>query len=195
MQRHKLPLMERLVGIARPSASALTTPQDFPADATIMPESPQLLLPSASDKKAFQELMASLAQAVDTLRAQRAQTPAEIAQASVELGIAIAERLLETEIAADRQRLDRIVRTALERIPSNRAVVLRAHPDDVALVRQQMENSPPDRRDDLIAFQPDGAIPRGQIKLEADEVFVEWDTQRALADLRNALVEETITEA
>ena len=42
-----------------------------------------------------------------------------------------------------------------------------------------------------LSFRPDKACERGQLKIEADEWFVDFDTQRSLTELRDRLLEET----
>lgn len=91
----------------------------------------------SEDGKTLQDLMLVLGQHVEELRGRHRHTIDEIANHCVELGVILAERLLCTEITANRQRLDRIVRQALERLPVVPSVTVRGHPDDIALLETQ----------------------------------------------------------
>jgi flagellar biosynthesis/type III secretory pathway protein FliH len=62
---------------------------------------------------ALTQAAAALAQAVEALEMERESCAAELARASVELGIGIARRLVRTELAADQHDIEAIVREVL----------------------------------------------------------------------------------
>ena len=137
-------------------------------------------------------LRESLERLAETIRERTERQNAEISRTAVELGVALAERLLLAEIAADRQRIDRIVEASLQRMPPSSAVTVRCHPRDLELLERPRENEGADRP--ALKLRPDPSVERGRLKLESDEWFVEWDTNRALAELRYVLLEEIVTE-
>jgi flagellar biosynthesis/type III secretory pathway protein FliH len=191
MHRHKVWLPARLTGVTRapsapsaPAASLAATPAHEPA-----PIQPCL------DPQTLRTVLAELARLGQEMQTRDQRVLGEVARLSVELGTAIAERLVGAELAANRQRLDRIVRGALERMQAARSVVLRGHPDDLALLERQIaEHQELDHYRDVLSCRPDESFQRGQWKLEADEWFIEWDTPRSLAELRAALIEETFMD-
>jgi flagellar biosynthesis/type III secretory pathway protein FliH len=122
------------------------------------------------------------------------QSVADLSRLSVDLAATLAERLLQTEITADRQRLDRIVQGALARLPAARAVTVRGHADDIALLDKQVANNDELSREAL-TLRKDVTLPRGRIVVEAGDFFVEWDTSKCLAELRAALDEANLTDA
>src|SRR6185312_4212685 len=127
--------------------------------------------------------LASFRSIADEMQLQRRRAIDELAPLCVELSLAVAEHLLKSEVEVDRQRLDRIVAQALERVPSCRAVTVRAHPADIALLeRQCAEHVDLARYRPVLALQGDDTFQRGQLRLEADEWFVDWDTPRALGE-------------
>jgi flagellar biosynthesis/type III secretory pathway protein FliH len=147
---------------------------------------------AVADAKALRTLVAELTSLIQQTRARDRQALDEVARLSVELGTALAERLLNVEIAANRQRLDRIVATALERMQTSRTIAVRGHPADLALLERQMAEQPDlARYRGVLTLRREETLQRGQIKLEADELFIAWDTPRCLAELRAALLEET----
>ena len=52
----------------------------------------------------------------------------------------------------------------------------------------------PERYGDRLVMRREEDFKRGQIKVETDECFMEWDTNRCLAELRSALLEETLLD-
>jgi flagellar biosynthesis/type III secretory pathway protein FliH len=140
------------------------------------------------DLLATRKMLAELGRVVEKLRAQENGAIEKVAHTAVELGVALAERLVNTEIANDRQRLDRIVRDALERMTPARAITVRGHADDLALLQRQLAEQ---AEIGTLTFRPEKTCERGQLKIEADEWFIEFDTQRSLTELRERLLEET----
>jgi flagellar biosynthesis/type III secretory pathway protein FliH len=176
MHRHTIPLRLRFAGV-KPGTVVAPTEPPTPAPPTILP--------------ALGDLLAALGRILQEARKQDADARREVALHTVELAVALAEHLLKTEIAADRQRLDRIVTHALERIASRGKVTLRANTEDAALLSRQLaENEELAQARGLLTVQADGSLPRGQLTLDAADCFVEWNTQRSLAELRNVLLEE-----
>ncbi len=189
----------RLSSIVRAAAVEVACPEPPPPP----PPTPLLIQPSkdalaaaeAREAQALRDLLAALGHQVQELRGRRQQSIGEIARLSVELAAVLAEDLVKTEIGADRQRLDRIVRGALERVPTVKAVTVRGHPDDIALLEKQLANHEDLQAcGEMLTLRPDGAVARGRLTLEASEFFVEWDTASCLTELRGALLEATHTD-
>jgi flagellar biosynthesis/type III secretory pathway protein FliH len=197
MHRHNVILKSRLVGVAR--APALTPAVSVAAPATDTPVShpsaPLAASPPAVDASVVGSILADLADLAQKIKTQEQRTLGEVAQMTVELAAALAQRLVGAAIAADRQRLDSIVVSALEKMPSAHAVVVRGHPADLALLERllaEQADLAPHR--EILTLRPDESCVRGQLKLEADDWFIEWDTQRSLAEMRAALLDETFTD-
>ncbi len=182
----KLKLSGRLLRV-RESAAAVAPPAAAPPPVTL-PVQPFL------DIQALRNDLSELARRARDVQA-RAKSAADVAQLSVELGVAIAERLLGAEIAADRQRLDRVVTGVLEKMPATRSATVRGQPKDLALLQVQLSGHADwATYRDLLHFRPDETCERGRFKIESDDWFVEWDTQRCLTELRSALLEELFAE-
>ena len=198
MHHRKLLLKGRLSGVALgPRKEA---PEPAPAPVMVPKEIapaplPALPAPPPVDTSMLRLLMEELNRLVERLRRQHRDASAEIAQAAVELGVAVAERVVHVEIQADRQRLDRIIRDALERMTPTTSVRVRGSADDLALLERQLaEHADLQPHRHLLAFHPEKGAGRGELKLDADEWFVEWDTQRSLAELRGALIDEVFAD-
>jgi flagellar biosynthesis/type III secretory pathway protein FliH len=182
-------LMSRANRIVRASSiEVAAAPRAEPPEPPAPPESIVELAPVAesADALAMRALIVTLESLIEQTRMQRRQTSGELARMAVELAVSLAERLIQSEIAADRQRLDRIVRQALLRLPNAKAITVRAHPDDVALLEMQRA-----AEGEGLAFRADASCARGQLILENSDFFVEWDTVTCLAELRKVLLEES----
>ncbi len=204
MHRHNVILKARLAGVARvsspPVSVEVSDAKDLSLDrlapaAPVAPTSLTPALPPALDAAALSSLVAELADLAHKAKMRESRALGDLAQASVELAAAIAERLIGTAIAADRQRLDRIVLDALERMQPARAVGVRGHPSDLALLERLLsEHTDLGRYREILTFREDEACVRGQLRVEADDWFIDWDTPRSLAEIRAALLDETFTD-
>jgi flagellar biosynthesis/type III secretory pathway protein FliH len=180
------------VSIAAKTNSSPPVANDVLSFAPPLLVEPSKPAPTAADILALHNLVAELGSVIEKLKTQESATIDSIAQATVELAVALAERLLTAEIAADHQRLDRIVRDALERMQPARTITVRGQADDLSLLQRQIAE-----HDELLGsrtaltFRTEKACERGQLKIEADDWFVEFDTQRSLTELRDRLLEET----
>jgi hypothetical protein len=180
LHRHTLTLPGRLSGVApAPLVSAVPEP---PAP------------PKVDDGITWKSFQTGLDAALADVRTWRRDVGSELARVSVTLATAIAERLLETEIAVNRQRLDRIVQRSLEQMQAAQAIVVRGHPDDLSLLRRQLDaHSLIGHSDDLV-LRADATLKRGQLKIETDEWFLEWDTQRCVSELHELLQEAIVAD-
>jgi flagellar biosynthesis/type III secretory pathway protein FliH len=187
-------LTSRFSHIVRASAIEVAGPATaLPQEQTPVMETNETSLqsrPDPADVEALRALIKAMHTHVEEWRSQRRQTAAEISRIAVEIGVAIAERLLCNEIKTDRQRLDRIVRLSLGRLPAARAVIVRAHPNDVALL--QSNEAFDASVSDTLTLRADTGCARGHLILECGEFFVEWDTMKSLAELRKTLLEESL---
>ena len=190
MHRKTIKLGGLLRGIAiAPSAKAqLPEPSEVLPFAKTPNPAPAEPVPDPAELLATRNMLAELGRMVEKLRAHEHAAIEEIAHTAVELGVALAERLVNAEIVSDRQRLDRIVRDALERMTPARAITVRGHASDLALLQRQLAEQ---GEIGALTLRPEKACERGQVKIEADEWFIEFDTQRSLAELRERLLEET----
>jgi flagellar biosynthesis/type III secretory pathway protein FliH len=197
MYRRTIKLGKPLAGLSIASSATSDSAPRVPASRNGLSLAPPshaapVTSPDSADVQVLRNLLAELGTAVEKLRAQENTMIDAVAQATVELAVALAERVLSAEIAADRQRLDRIVRDALERMQPARAITVRGHADDLDLLQRQIaEHDELRTARTVLTFRADKACERGQLKVEADEWFVEFDTQRSLTELRDRLQEET----
>jgi flagellar biosynthesis/type III secretory pathway protein FliH len=148
---------------------------------------------SADDGLLLRQCIGEFEKLIAKLRLRESTTIDSLAQATVELAVTLAERLMNEAIAADRQRLDCVVRDALERLQPARKVTISGHADDIALLQRQLNEDVPSVQADL-AFRVEKGRMRGQLKIETEDLFVDFDPQRSLNELRERLLEETFAD-
>lgn len=182
-----IPLPARLSAVALGAAVAPPAPPEpEPEPAPPPPE------PVALDHERVQALLDRLSSVVADL-ADKQRTPLdEIQQAAVELGMAVAERLIYERIRAGEFGIEAIVQATLDRFPPQASVTVYLHPDDLALLQQRLGEAGDSFfgacRIERIA---DTAIPRGDCKAQAGELMVWSALRRSLAELREQLLADS----
>ena len=76
-----------------------------------------------------------------------------------------------------------------------RTVGVHGHPLDLALLERLLtDHADLGRYRDMLTFRQDASCVRGQLRVDADDWFIEWDTARSLAEIRAALLDETFMD-
>lgn len=101
----------------------------------------------AEAREGLREVSRSLAAVHDRLRALETETRARAEECIVDLSVALARRILETEVSQDPAAILRIAKTALAALPSPEEVTIRVHPDQAGLLQAH--------RDELIEATPE----------------------------------------
>jgi flagellar biosynthesis/type III secretory pathway protein FliH len=142
------------------------------------------------DRHQFQEILAHLA---DRLRAQHAQDrpPLDALRIlAVELGVAIAGRLIHEKIAADAYGIEDIVHGALDRLHVKHGATVLLHPDDLALLERRLGGDLGTLcTDQRVQFRADAVLARGACKVQAGDVSVWSSLQAQLREVRDMLLE------
>jgi flagellar biosynthesis/type III secretory pathway protein FliH len=142
------------------------------------------------DRKAFRTLMAHLAERVQQQHAQERPPLDELRILAVELGIAIAARLVHETIAADAYGIESLVRGAVERLHGKQAATVHLHPDDLALLERRLGGDHVALHADMpVQFRADANLGRGSCKAQAGDVSVWASLQKQLWEIRDRLLE------
>lgn len=112
----------------------------------------------------------------------------EIERALVDLAAAIARRILHQELSGAPEQVLAMVRDALSGLPPQlRSVRLRVHPEDAALLREQLV-APPDVKD--FEIQPDGTLKRGDCRVFTESALIDARLDRRVRVIAQALAGE-----
>jgi flagellar biosynthesis/type III secretory pathway protein FliH len=182
---------ESLAGPAQhaPQASAVdpdSAPEAVPDDDRLVAELEGNL---EEDRQAFQTSIEAVGDAIRGLQADQRGVADVVQSSAVELGVAIASRLLHQKIAANDFAVEEIVREVVKRLEMAESIVLRLHPDDLALLRRRL-GDPPQLTDNgpEIAFVPDDTLQRGACHASAGDVSVASRLETQIADIRDHLL-------
>jgi flagellar assembly protein FliH len=145
----------------------------------------------AHAEKGLQELAASVKSATERLQALETACRARADEMVVTLALAVAERVLHAEIARDPAAMLPVVRNALALLPSPGDVVIRIHPDAVALLqahRDALQDAFPDAKNLRIVGDP--VVSAGGCMVDTPHSLVDATFPTQLDEARRRLREE-----
>jgi flagellar biosynthesis/type III secretory pathway protein FliH len=88
----------------------------------------------------FQPALAALAAAASALEEQRASVAAELERRAVDLGLALAAKVVAGALEAEPERVVESVRGALRGIVERERIIVLVNPEDMELVREAMDD-------------------------------------------------------
>jgi flagellar assembly protein FliH len=186
---HARPIVfpSRLASVTR------TGPVDPPPAPVAIPEAPPppvALGPDPQEVEAVRRVIAQLGEASRRLAAQRLEAVEELQRLALELGMAVAARLVHTHIAAGAFGVEDLVRSALAHLPTASAVTVALHPDDLALLQARLGADVATLAVDTeLRILPDASLGRGDCRAQAGELTVCADLRRQLSEIRDLLLE------
>jgi flagellar biosynthesis/type III secretory pathway protein FliH len=149
--------------------------------------------PAAAGRDEHQErierLFSGLVGAVREVDRLRRESLDELRRLAVELSIAVASRLLFTEIEAGRYPIERLVGEAVARLDRATPVTLRLHPADLELLHSRIAGGPPWHDHPDVRLLGDAALKRGDCRADAQGMGVSAEFDAMLSDLRCHLLE------
>jgi flagellar biosynthesis/type III secretory pathway protein FliH len=187
--RKAIVLPARLVGVVRTDEASIATPPiDMPpAVASTPPDVDHV----AQEREQARQLLARLAARVEQLNAARPPIE-ELRQAAVELGIAIASRLVYHQIAVGAFGIEQLVRGALEQLQTKHAAVVHLHPDDLALLHKRLGDLAALHAEQPVHWRADARLARGDCKVQAGDLGVWSSMHQRLQQVRAQLLEQLL---
>ncbi len=146
----------------------------------------------AQAQTGLQELAESVRSATERLQALETACRAQADEMVVNLALAVAERILHAEIVRDPAAILAVVRNALALLPSPGEIVIRIHPDAVALLqahRDALQDTVPDAQSLRIVGDP--AVSAGGCLLETPHSLVDATFPAQLEEARRRLREDS----
>lgn len=120
-------------------------------------------------RQAFTSAIEALNNAVCRLREEFSQKQQELEAVCVNLALAIAEKVIRTEVEAGKPVAARLVQEILQRVESAQALRIVAHPDDVETIKtSEALKAFRDRTGCELHFRADASITRGGCRVETD---------------------------
>ena len=108
-------------------------------------------------------------------------------EAAVELGHAIAAKLIFEEVDAGRFPIANLVHEVVSRLDTSASSVVRLHPDDLALV-QELPEIDGQGEERSVRFVADSTLARGDCKAKAGEITVIYELRRQIEEIRRQLL-------
>ncbi|MEO2089224.1 MAG: FliH/SctL family protein [Gemmataceae bacterium] len=142
----------------------------------------------AEERAAVEAVLAAVRGATADLRRQHADRLQEWQRAAVELGLAIAAKLLHERVTQDDYPVDEIVRQMAGRMVDDEVVTVRMNPTDLALLERRMDGQPlfPDRDDPALVADP--TLGRAECRIEGRALVLLSDLPRQLTQIRDDLI-------
>ena len=108
-------------------------------------------------------------------------------EAAVELGHAIAAKLIFEEVDAGRFPIANLIHEVVSRLDTSSSSVVRLHPDDLALV-QDLPAIDGHGEERSVRFVADSTLARGDCKAKAGEITVIYELRRQIEEIRRQLL-------
>jgi flagellar assembly protein FliH len=135
-------------------------------------------------------MLRRLAQTVEELASVRSEIIRRTERQTVQLVLAIAERVVQREIALDRSLLVGMARAALDRLGEYGTATIRLHPDDLHAIGAQdtTEEGP-------VRIVADPVVTRGGCLVQSDFGFMDASPDAQFRELARALLSDGDTPA
>lgn len=114
-----------------------------------------------------------LDQAVGMLNQAAEQVMAEYPQQIAKLSVAIAEKILQHELAEGNYDIEKIVTNALSQAPSRKGVSVKVSPADHAILKEKMESGMAVNLQNII-IETDQSLSAGECVVETDKGIVDY---------------------
>ena len=133
----------------------------------------------------LESVQRSLQNIMDHQRVMRA----ELAQATVELAVLIAENVVRRAINENEYGIHELVAEAIERLPATDSIVIHLHPSDKDLFEQQRQRDTKQSGLHQLHVQADPSLDRGDCYIDGGDVGILTAMEQHLAGLRHWLLE------
>lgn len=134
----------------------------------------------------LEPVMAKLAQSLLDLAGVRKRHLLEAEEDAVRLAIAVARRVIRRELSVDPESLLGVVKAAFERVEARDVHRIRAHPEDVELLKRHLSQAGLPVRLEVLA---DPALERGGILFETARGSLDASVSSQLKEIESGLVD------
>jgi hypothetical protein len=140
--------------------------------------------------------LSRLEAAIDRLRMFSDRLAAEARSDALELGLMIARKVVEGELAVNADRLIGVVKSAIGRVGESRRIVVHMAPEDVELLGAKDTGEVPalSRGAAKVEVVPDASLTRGDVLVEGDHLTVDARLDAKFGEIRRALLESAWEE-
>ena len=160
------------------------------------PKSPPVEEPAVMDKPApaesqtvrLQELLETLVEQLDSFQQSREQNLQELQEIAIELGVAVASRLLRNELDANRFNVVELVREAITHLQLDEKLRVRLNPVDLEALAKSEEELVGEVGD-RVELGPDPKLPRGSCFVSGTSGGLLSSFESRLENIRETLLQ------
>jgi flagellar biosynthesis/type III secretory pathway protein FliH len=188
---HLLHLHSPLKDVARVDPRA---PLAEPAPPPVVAGESEAERRDAEERWRIAKIVADMTQITNALREKQKKDVGDLKQAALEVGLAVAERLIHEALDRGAFGVEKLVEEAVAKLGSPQEFNLYLHPEDIALLEKRLGG---DRRlfaeGGGVRIVADASVSRGSCRAEAGDVLVASDLKTHLAEVRRHLLGESQT--
>lgn len=169
----------------QPTAPAPAPP---PAADTTSAVEAEVAAQLAADRDAIEAVLTAVRGAAADLQKQHADRLQEWQRAAVELGLAVAAKLLHERVTQGDYPMEEIIRQMAGGMVDDEVVTIRMNPADLALLERRLDGRPlfPDHDDPTLLADP--TLGRAECRIEGRALVLLSDLPRQLAQIRDDLI-------
>lgn len=134
-----------------------------------------------------QQLAAETASALSELAGTRARVIVRAEADVVRLSIEVARRVLHRELSLDPDAIAALVKAALEKLGAQESYRVRAHPDQVSMLRRCLAES---RGDVSIQVTGDASLAEGGLLFESEQGTLDASVETQLQEIERGLADQ-----
>ena len=138
----------------------------------------------------YTPVVKTLREWIDGIREQRESVIAGAEPELVRLAMAIAERIVHTEVSNNRHVIVENVRAALTRLVSREVVTLRVNPTDLDTIRQYRDNIVEASDVEHLRIVEDQRVDRGGVMVETDAGTIDAKIATQLREAKRAILDD-----
>jgi flagellar assembly protein FliH len=142
----------------------------------------------AQDRQRIELALSRLADVLRALDERHRERLSEWQRAAIELGVAIAARLLHDRIEAGDMAIESVVREVVARLKPDEPVTVRLHPTDLTLLQKRLGDVPLFHDRAGVRVIADPSLGRGDCRAEGKDTSVLSELSVQLATMRQQLL-------
>jgi flagellar assembly protein FliH len=132
-------------------------------------------------------MLRRMAQTIEEIAGLRRRIARDTEQQMVQLALTVARRIIQREVAIDRELMMAIARVAIDRVGDAAQITVRLNPEDHAAITAAQSDSWPGAHVTLVA---DSRLPRGGCRVESELGHVDAGVEAQLQEMTQALLQD-----
>ena len=154
-------------------------------DAILAEQEKKLRAAHVQQLEELHRILLAMDQQVNAILQRHRESVSEMRQAAVEIGVAVASRVVHNRIQATEHGIADLVDGIIHEFDTAEAITIRLHPEDVVLLGRSRATAV----SDSVRILADASVRRGDCHAEGPRFDILADTETSLAEIRQHLLE------